>query len=198
MPAAGSYRLRWLMDHTDPITARVPGIQMGSGHLGKRVWVQIDYLGPKRRAQLVAINTVNGESAEPIVFYDEAYGARDLEISRNNSRYFQGEALSRPRQTFVVELRSMKGCDRDTALANVVTFDSSNRAFYYELQSQFYAAPFDPELRGSNTTSFGWGPENDARSVYPGPSPAIPDGEETTLFRFSRGESSTEVRLRFR
>ncbi len=197
MPAAGSYRLHWLMDHTDPITARVPGIRGGSGNLGHRVWVQVDYLGPKRRAQLVAINTVNGERAEPIVFYDEAYGARDLEISGNNSRYFEGEALSRPRQTFVVELRAIQNCDSDTALANVVTFDTSERAFYYERQSQFHAAPYDPELRGSSTTSFGWGPEN-ARSIYPGPSPAIPDGEETTLFRFSRGESSAEIRLRFR
>lgn len=198
MPAEGSYRLRWLMDHSDSIMARVPGIRMGSGNLAHRIWVQVDYLGPKRRAQLVAINTVNGERAEPIVFYDEVYGARDLEFRGNNAHYFEGEALSRPRQTFVVELRAIKNCDRDTALANVVTFDSSERAFYTEVQSQFHAAPYDPELRGANTTSSGWGPEDNARAVYPGPSPAIPDSEATTLFRFGRGDASTEIRLQFR
>lgn len=78
MPAAGWYQLHWLTDHSNSITAGVPSIWIGSGDLAHRVWVQVDYLGPKRRAQLVTISTVSGERAEPIVFYDEAYGARDL------------------------------------------------------------------------------------------------------------------------
>ena len=75
-----------------------------------RAWAQIDYQGPKERIQLVALNTIEGKQSEPIVFYDEKYGAADLEISGDTSTYFRGEAFRRPRQTVVVDVFSVKDC----------------------------------------------------------------------------------------
>ena len=195
MPATGTYRVRWLTDYEHPITAPIPGIQAGSGQSPLRAWAQIDYQGPKERIQLVALNTIEGKQSEPIVFYDEKYGAADLEISGDTSTYFRGEAFRRPRQTVVVDVFSVKDCD-DTAIASVFTFDSVDRAFHYAVQGQFYMAAFDPKHR-SRKFSTGEGPPESANRIYPGPT-EIQDTDSTTSLFYKKEKAITEIQLRFR
>ncbi len=193
LPEIGTYRLRWIQDHVHPVTADVPGIRMGAGLLPRRAWVQVDYQGQKTRAELVVRNTVDGEAGEPIVIYDEPFGAADLEIRGNNARYFDGEPLSRPQQTFVIDVFALSG-DRPNAFASIMTFDSERRDFHRAEKAEFYAAPWDSSYRDTSSR-FGDGmPE---WNKVPGPS-EFSDNDTTSLFYFGNKRTLTEIQLRFR
>lgn len=201
VPEPGSYRARWISvyDHNH-IAACIPGIYLGSGSLGQRAWVQIDYLGPKATAELVVVDTVDGVSPEPRTVVSETYGAADLQYSDSgrSTLYRDAAPFSRPRQTFVVELLEIDGADGTNALVRLHTFDSEARTFCEVSQGQFYMAALDPKHSGP-TTSYGSGdvvPGQD--DLYPGPTAPMADTKPLVLLTRSTGKAHSEIQLRFR
>ena len=201
VPEEGRFRLRWVADELDALVSGVPGIRMGAGQIPKSAMIQVDYAGPKTRIEFFIRNEVGGQDVREVVIHSEPFGAARLEIDGNHASYFDGAPFSSKRQAFLVRVYKLRECDRVNSLLWLASFDAEEQDHYNAVQSEFYAAAFDPAHRG-NRTSGGRGELSLAEPglyavPFVGPTRDLPDHESPTILWWESERGATRLCFRF-
>lgn len=205
LPKAGTFRLRWVAEESDASACAVPGIYMGAGDLPQIAVIQIDYVGPKRWIEFIVENTVDGsEPSEPTetTIHREGFGAASLVVEGNHAFYNRsGKPLSSKRQGFLLRGYSLSECGDRNGLLWLASFDAEEQAHYRASQAEFYASAFDLD-HSNGGTSFGHGELRYSNPFglpgpFVGPEAPLDDDESPTLLKWTRGDATTRLKIRF-